>query len=284
MLWPQAPQFDVEKVVEACRAWLTSEEAYDTVRKRLPELKAREKAYRVAGENGKLLSLLLAYRPAQRFDRHAKLLKDAYTTAFVQRAEGRKLYDAIRAAAVHGSCPLCGLQQVAQVDHHAPKADFPLLALTPLNLVPVCGPCNQGKSSKLATSVTEEAFHPYFEDLGPDRWLHAQIDTDERVAVFEVRPPAEWDEVKKRRIGHHFESHDLACRYREAAGSVVAKRRRRDAELLEQTKSPAEVRAHIRGDVDSHAAHDPNGYETALLRALAESTWYLGGGMKFLYA
>ncbi|MEV5296232.1 hypothetical protein AB0K64_34275 [Streptomyces sp. NPDC053741] len=284
MLWPEAPQFDVEKVVEACRAWLVSEGRYDTVSNRLQELKAGEKAYRAAGEKGRLLSLLLSYGQRQRHDRHAELLRNTYTTAFVQRAEGRQLYNAIKAAAIHGSCPLCGLQQVAQLDHHAPKADFPLLALTPLNLVPVCGPCNLGKSNKLATSATEEAFHPYFEDLGADRWLHAQIDAAEQVAVFEVRPPTGWDEVKRRRIVHHFESHDLASRYGEAAGSVVAKRRRRDADLLADTESPAEVRAHLRADAVSHAAYDPNSFETALLHALAESTWYLNGGMHLLYA
>ncbi|RPK70254.1 hypothetical protein EES45_35810 [Streptomyces sp. ADI97-07] len=284
MMWPKAPQFDVEKVVEACRAWLTSEEVYETVCNRLSDLKEHEKAYREAGEYGVLLALLLANRELQRGDRDAELFRNTYTTAFVQRAEGRRLYDAIKALAIHNSCPLCGLQQVAQLDHHAPKADFPLLALTPLNLVPTCGPCNQGKSNKLAAVATEEAFHPYFEDLGTDRWLHAQIDDVERVAVFEVRPPVWWDEVKKRRIEHHFESHNLAGRYRDAAGIVVAKRRRRDRVLLEETGSSAELRAHIRGDVDSHAAYDPNSYETALLRALAESRWYLNGGMKVLYA
>ncbi|MGV9578583.1 hypothetical protein ACWDRZ_18240 [Streptomyces sp. NPDC003509] len=284
MLWPEAPQFDVEKVVEACRAWLTSEGTYEAVRTRLRELKAGEKAYRAAGEKGELLQHLLHYGQRQRNDRHAELIKNTYTTAFVQRAEGRKLYDAIKASAIHGSCPLCGLQQVAQLDHHAPKADFPLLALTPLNLVPACGPCNLGKSNKLASLVTEEAFHPYFEDLGTDRWLHARIDAAERVAVFEVRPPTGWDEVKRRRIIHHFESHDLAFRYGEAAGSVVAKRRHRDADLFADTESAAEVRAHIRADAVSHAAYDPNSFETALLHALAESAWYLNGGMKLLYA
>lgn len=77
----------------------------------------------------------------------------------LQEAEGPKLYNAIKAGAAHGACALCGLPQASQVDQYAPKADFPLLALTPLHFSPVCGPCNQGKSNKLATLNSREAFH-----------------------------------------------------------------------------------------------------------------------------
>ncbi|UYX96148.1 hypothetical protein [Streptomyces sp. BI87] len=282
MLWPQRPQFDVERVVQACMSWLTSEGMDDTVRRRLPELKAREMAYQAAGEAENLLALLLTWIQFQPGHLDADLLRRTYTTAFVQRAEGRKLYNAIKAGAIHGACALCGLQQVSQLDHHAPKAAFPLLALTPLNLVPVCGPCNQGKSNKLATLKTMEAFHPYFDDLGTDRWLYARIDEEERVAVFEVRPPTHWAEVKGQRLVHHFNSHDLGERYRLEAGGIIARRRRRDAEIL-AGRGPEELQIFIREDAKSRTAYDPNSHETALLHALAESRWYLNGGLESLY-
>ncbi|GAA0324800.1 hypothetical protein GCM10010302_74920 [Streptomyces polychromogenes] len=60
--------------------------------------------------------------------------------------------DALKAAAIYG-CTICGVAKPEQIDHHAPKNLYPLLALTPLNLVPACGLCNQGKGRYFYTEA-----------------------------------------------------------------------------------------------------------------------------------
>ncbi|MFF2523820.1 HNH endonuclease [Streptomyces liangshanensis] len=142
------------------------------------------------------------------------MFEEIYGEALRGRASGRKLYDAIKAVAADTRCPLCGIQAVAQVDHHAPKDKFPLLALTPMNLVAVCGPCNQFKSNAFGQESARGAIYPYFDDFGPTRWLFANIDhAAGGVAVFQETPPATWSATKATRLQRHFTKYHLADRY-----------------------------------------------------------------------
>lgn len=73
------------------------------------------------------------------------------TKVYVQRmaktgAPGREIYDQLRAAARNDRCPLCGQRLVTTLDHHLPKAEYPALAVAPVNLVPSCSDC-KGRSS-----------------------------------------------------------------------------------------------------------------------------------------
>ncbi|MFG2128680.1 HNH endonuclease [Streptomyces sp. NPDC048751] len=267
-------------MLNACTKWLAKQGWDEAFRGRLPELVETQERYRVAAEAGQLLALLISEVGAQSVDPDKGRLNATYDRAFVGGG-GRKLYDAIKAAAIHGSCTVCGVGEASTLDHHAPKDSFPLLALTPLNLVPACGPCNQGKSKNFSTVAAEEPFHPYFDDLGAVRWLYADVC---RVAgggavEFSVRPPADWSKIKAERLFHHFTRHKLGKKYGYQASRRLATRRRKDTRLLES--SGAEVlRATLIEDADSCAVVDPNGWETALLYALADSDWYINGGMK----
>ncbi|MET4670382.1 hypothetical protein [Streptomyces sp. PvR018] len=281
MLWPPRPEITVRDVLEACTKWLGTQDWGTALLARLPELITMEERYRTAGDAGKLLALLLSEADTQKKDFDKEHLHAAYDTALVDRAPGRKIYDALLASAVHDLCPLCGYQPVSQIDHHAPKATFPLLALTPLNLVPACGPCNQGKSNKLAAEATKEAFHPYFDTLEDERWLFAEVHKAEDgvAATYSARPPAHWPEVKTQRLQYHFTSHKLGHRYSKATSSRLANRRRRDIRLL-TSAGPEELRASIAEEAASAEEANPNSFDTALLYGLATCDWYLHGGVK----
>ncbi|MFE5711967.1 HNH endonuclease [Streptomyces sp. NPDC056501] len=208
------------------------------------------------------------------------MFEEIYGTALRGRAPGRKLYDAIKALAADTRCPLCGIQAVAQVDHHAPKDKFPLLALTPLNLVAVCGPCNQAKSNVFDEEPAKEAIHPYFEGFGPERWLFARIDhANGGVAVFEATPPTTWYPTKAARLERHFARYHLADRYADEAGHALSMRKRKDLRTLEAS-SCTELRAQLLDEATWAAEYDPNGWLAAFLFALADSPWYLNGGMR----
>ncbi|MDQ0956371.1 hypothetical protein QFZ66_000249 [Streptomyces sp. B4I13] len=280
MLWPPRPGITVKHVLNACMRWLAKKEWDELLQGRLPELIETQERYRAAADTGQLLALLISELHAQSTDPDKYRLNATYDKAFVGGG-GRKLYNAIKAAAIHGACTMCGVGEASTLDHHAPKDSFPLLALTPLNLVPACVPCNQGKSKNFSTNAAEEPFHPYFDDLGTVRWLHAEVrHVDGGGAVeFFVRPPADWSQIKAQRLAHHFTRHKLGTKYEFAASRRLATRRRKDTHLLESS-GPEVLRATLIEDADSCAAFDPNDWETALLYALADSDWYINGGMK----
>ncbi|MFE7777698.1 hypothetical protein ACFU5O_28120 [Streptomyces sp. NPDC057445] len=282
MRWPSRPTISVENTLSACTSGLRDEGAKEKLEGRLADMQSAEEKYKQAGEGGTLLALLHSRSfSAQRADRDKELLIDTYETGLVGRKAGRELYDVLKSAAVHGKCPLCGIGQAHTLDHHAPKTLFPLLALAPLNLVPACGICNQGKSNKLSILTSEEVLHPYFDDLGTERWLFADVIPEAGVAAYAAKPPAFWSATKQSRVQNHFDSHDLAHRYAKEAAWLMSCRRRTDLRTFESA-GPDGLREALQTDAESHGDHDLNGWDTALLHALAESEWYVNGGMKTL--
>ncbi|MFJ7589441.1 HNH endonuclease [Streptomyces sp. NPDC097617] len=280
MLQPQRPPFGVKEVVEACSVWLEKFGYAERFSQHLHGLRELEQRYLKAGQLGILRSLLIVEKITQSDHKDRVMFEETYGQAVVGRASGRQLYDAIKALAADTRCPLCGVQAVAQVDHHAPKDKFPLLALTPLNLVAVCGTCNQAKSNTFDEDPAREALHPYFDDLGTDRWLFAQIDASAGgVALFEALPPATWPGIKASRIRRHFDKYHLADRYRDEAGHALARRKRRDTRTFTDA-GPEALRNLLLADADEHGDYSPNSWQVALLTALADSSWYLNGGMQ----
>ncbi|MFD9517940.1 hypothetical protein [Streptomyces sp. NPDC059979] len=274
MLWPPRPTFTVKDAVEACNVGCTDEAEVKRLTKRLPEMEKVEAAYLHAGKSGALLALLHSRLVEQRKDPDMSLLIDAYNGGLVRRAAGRVLYEAIKGSAVQGKCPLCGVGEIGSLDHHAPKTLFPLLAITPLNLVPACGICNGKKSNSLPASPDVEDFHPYFDDLGADRWLFAEI--CDGAAVFYARPPTHWTPRAQQRITHHFTRYDLAWRYTKYASHLIPDRKRTDSRL--RNLDPELLREELQDAARSHEANNPNSWSTALLHALSESDWYISSG------
>ncbi|MCX5097412.1 HNH endonuclease [Streptomyces sp. NBC_00365] len=264
----------------ACSTWLKNYGYAGRVNEHLLGLVELEHRYRQAGNLGILHSFLLVERIKQTNHRDRAMFEETYGQAMVGRAAGRTLYDALKALAADTRCPLCGVQAVAQVDHHAPKDKFPLLALTPLNLVAVCGTCNQAKSNTFDLEPAREAIHPYFDDLGADRWLFAHIDSAAGgVAVFQAKPPGTWPHIKAARLQRHFTKYHLADRYRAEAGHALSIRKRKDTRTLEES-GPGGLRDQLLADADEYADYDPNSWQAALIFALADSSWYLNGGMR----
>lgn len=64
---------------------------------------------------------------------------------------------------------------VTTLDHYLPKSIYPLLSISPLNLVPCCSDCNKNKLSEKPKKSEDEALHPYYDDVEDLIWLQAQI-------------------------------------------------------------------------------------------------------------
>lgn len=64
----------------------------------------------------------------------------------------------------NSTCPICGAH-ADTLDHVLPKTKYTQYAITPINLVPLCGRCNRKKGETIySKNVGEVVFHPYFND------------------------------------------------------------------------------------------------------------------------
>lgn len=273
------PDFTSAQAVEACASGIADVERADALRQALPTIEMAEQEYRILGATGEL------FRTAQRDEvtpsLAAGLMGMIYKRHFVRAGSpSRPLYEQIRMAPKHGICPLCGQRIVASVDHYLPKSHYPQLALTPANLVPACSDCNKNKLARVPEHAEEQTLHPYFDDLGHERWLVANVHPSAPpTIVFDVNPPASWSAVLVARVTHHFRMMGLADLYAAQAASELA-----DISYLLIDVGDAAgadgVHNHLVRELRSRSAHDANSWKTAFYEALANSDWFCSEGYR----
>lgn len=220
------------------------------------------------------------------FPRHAAVgavsrdeLVKVYTGRFVPKdCDARHIYDEIILAAPQGRCPLCGVGQVTTLDHHLPKADYPVLAVTPANLVPACTWCQTEKRQGRPATAEEQTLHPYFDDFEGERWLFADVlQTQPASFSFFVQPPASWTELDAARLQHHLEAFKLYRLFASNAADELTNIRYSLQNLLD-TGDMTAVRNHLRAEADSREQAHKNSWQTAMYRAASVSDWFCNGG------
>ena len=193
-------------------------------------------------------------------------------------APGRPIYDALMSLAPAGKCPLCAQRDASTLDHHLPKAHYPVLAVTPLNLVPSCKDCNKAKLASLPASANEETLHPYFDDIDGDRWLYASVQTTTPASLrFFVAPPNHWDEVLAARMLLHFETLGLGVLYA-AQGADELLNIRHQLQIIHNSGGAATVRNELLARAESARAVRVNGWRVSAFEAFAENDWFCEGG------
>jgi len=114
---------------------------------------------------------------------------------------GRPIYDKLFNAPLLRRCPLCGIPAtVATLDHHLPKTDYSVLAITPFNLIPSCNSCQFSKKEFYALTAEDQRFHPYYNKFEAERWLRTEVVHSVPASfLFSADPPA-WGENTKSRL------------------------------------------------------------------------------------
>lgn len=142
---------------------------------------------------------------------NATNLKKIYTDRMVKKEnEGRKYYDLLLLSAPKGRCPLCSQRQATTLDHYLPKSFYPLLSVTPINLVPACKDCNTGKLTDYPTQCDEETLHPYYDDVEGFSWLKMRIiQVNPIIVEFYTDAPRSMATLLRKRIKYHFENFSL---------------------------------------------------------------------------
>lgn len=193
-------------------------------------------------------------------------------------APGRPIYDELLASAPHDRCPLCGQRIVSTLDHHLPKARFPALVVTPINLIPACADCNKLKLDAVPEAAEEVMLHPYFDDIEDDRWLYAEVTEKVPAGVrFFVVPPESWDELTGVRVELHFSVLQLSPLYAAQAAQELVSIRFYLSQLHVAGGADA-VQAHLLEMAESTAHAHTNAWRTATYEAFAESAWFCSGG------
>lgn len=208
-------------------------------------------------------------------------MEAVYTNRMAKKgAPGRDAYDALFTSAPQGKCPLCGHRTVSTLDHHLPKAHYPALAVTPLNLIPACGDCNKAKLASLPATASEETLHPYFDDITGDRWLYAEVvEVDPAALRFFVSAPAHWSAVLAARVDLHFRTLGLAKLYSaEAADELL--NIRHQLETIHAAGGAAMVRAELGERAESSRLIRLNGWRAVSFEAFGQSRWFCDGGFR----
>jgi len=210
-------------------------------------------------------------------------MEAVYTQRMVPKtAPGRTAYDKLMSLASSGKCPLCAQRDASTLDHHLPKAHYPVLAVTPLNLVPSCKDCNKAKLASLPTNAYEETLHPYFDDVDGDRWLFASVQTTAPASLkFFVDPPDHWDAVLVARVRLHFKTFGLGDLYA-AQGADELLNIRHQLRMIHDTGGAATVRRELLARAESARTLRVNGWRVSAFEAFAESNWFCNGGFNAL--
>lgn len=206
-------------------------------------------------------------------------MSDVYTHRMAKKgAPGRPIYDEILLSPAHARCPLCGQRTVSTLDHHLPKAEYPALAVAPVNLIPSCKDCNTIKLEAFPTSSEEETIHPYFDDIATDLWLHAEVLQTQPAALrFFVSPPSNWDATKAERMQNHFNTFHLADLYASHAATELIGMRY-TLTIISNGGGPAAVQNHLAEIAAGKSAAFINSWQTAAYHALSNNHWFCNGG------
>ncbi|MFG0213855.1 HNH endonuclease [Brevibacillus porteri] len=202
-----------------------------------------------------------------------KEMKKVYTDRMVG-GPGRTYYDKIKNSSPSSTCPLCGQRKVSTVDHYLPKSQYPSLVVTPINLIPACGDCNKGKLHSVPSSSETITLHPYFDDLGNERFLFARIIIAKPPVIdFYIEPPSHWEELKGKRVKYHFDTFGLNELYKSHAPDEIIGQIEYWSEL-----SPESLKDELGKQARSRIRKFPNSWQAALYECLSESEWFCKGG------
>lgn len=194
-----------------------------------------------------------------------KVYKDKFAK---QDSIGKKYYEAIMKNA-HGRCPICGGAKLKNLDHFLPKSIYPLLCVTPANLVPTCRDCNMDKRDYFSTNYYLLPLNPYF-DKNDDLWLACCV-TYKTDKSYEVKFFNGYDKSLDENLWNKYETHlrvfDLDETFSSKACEEIEDCKGLYKRLLDNC-GPYEVKRSLSEHRRSCESIDRNSWRAALYREL----------------
>ena len=194
---------------------------------------------------------------------------NVYAQKFAAKGSiGKKYYEAIMLNA-NGRCPICGDGKPKNLDHFLPKSKYPLLCVTPANLVPVCRDCNMDKGKEFYKNYYQIPFNPYF-DVMDETWLECEIFL-KGDGTFSLQFVNGFDERRNRNIWEKYETHlrvfDLNATFTAKALEEIDNCKSLYQNLLKECGQEM-VRRDLVERKNSYEFNDVNSWRSALYREL----------------
>jgi 5-methylcytosine-specific restriction endonuclease McrA len=191
---------------------------------------------------------------------------------------GNKYYNLLKSSAPHGKCPLCSVRDVDTLDHYLPKSKYPVFAVTPINLIPACSPCNKGKHFDYPKTSEEQTLHPYYDNLENEPWIKAVVLKTIPISFeYYVDCPVDWDQTLKDRAKNHFDSFNINKLFSSHASEELRGIKQLLINLY--TYSPGLLNNFLAESYNSRLALGTNSWQAAMYLALQNDAWFIGGGV-----
>lgn len=275
------PSFGVREVLESCASSIKNEGLATRLRSVISDAELGENEYRHLGTLARLFEIGAAEDEVGLVTT-AEMVTLYKGTLSRKGSRSRHYYDSLKLSAQNDICPICGQRVVKTLDHYLPKTKYPALAVTPLNLVPSCSDCNKLKLDREASSAGDQTLHPYFDNVGGETWLVAELrESIPPAVIYKASPSLTWDAVLQQRLIAHFQTFGLGELYAAQAGAEMVSIRYALADAAEAGGADG-VRSFLDHQARTRARSDPNSWVAALYSALAASTWFCSGGFQSL--
>lgn len=208
-----------------------------------------------------------------------EFLKKLYTQRMLDKKNiARRFYDQIIISAPKGKCPNCNHRQANTLDHYLPKSEYPILSVSPINLIPSCSNCNTGKLINYPTSSESEVIHPYFDDIDGVNWLQCSIINIKPLLYNFSVIDSSFSTIPflNERLKNHFNSFELNRLYK-TQSSEEFENIKFQIEKLFYNGGNASLKEYLFDCYESRQKTDINSWQTAFYKCLYENDNFCNG-------
>lgn len=208
---------------------------------------------------------------------YSEYMKGLYTEKFAHKGSpSYKFYIIIRNS--QHTCAYCNVsaRSVSQLDHYLPKSAFPSLAISPVNLIPICSDCNFNKREYYSIKRDEMIIHPYFDDFANQSFDFINCTVIETFPIgfsFSINKLHNWDDCTYNRVAEHFKILGLEELYRtdfEAAFEPYVY----ELKSFIQNGSISDIRDVIMRRMNSYRTSNTFPWHYAGFKALLNCPWF----------
>lgn len=213
------------------------------------------------------------------------LLLDAVSNAYSQVQIGGRLEDYRDRLKLNAEiCPYCGFGAITDLDHHLPRSKYKAYAIYAKNLIPCCHPCNNLKRAKAGDAPEGQFSHVYFGEWPAEAFLLAEVEVRPTglLVTFSLSRTATLDANEFERLKFQFDTLELNSRYY-APINIYLGTLRTSIEIFAAVGAPALRTFLDKSYTTSCRDFGPNHWQSALLKALAESDEFCDGGFQFCF-
>lgn len=221
--------------------------------------------------------------------KYGSKLRSAYKKTY----ENKPLYwlRSLLLAAAGNRCPSCGGARPVQLDHHLAQTPFPEFAIFPLNLVAMCGPCNQRKSDSTGKTIATAFIHPYLDQIPAVTFLNPTVtrNNGSYSVSFEFTAAAIPDAVLANRMARQLKRVDFNKALLPEVGELLNELALRiEREIVEPNGGVIDqplIEAYLNANADRiEEQHRVGFWQAVMSRALANDVDFCSGGYRDLLA